>query len=180
MLLITPPLPDNKKAGERPLLDCHRPRAGALKLLGNCSTVSDARSVADAYIASLGGAGRRVADGEWGVTIDDAAGWPLHVGIRLRDGFLQAQAEVVGNGQVSDHELLFRNRGLRLVRLAHTGAGDVWVVGDLPQDAVSPAELDRLLGLLVAAAIEVRQRAGGRDPDSGDSRRAAAADEPPA
>ena len=120
--------------------------------------MSDARSVADSYIASLGEAGRRVADGEWGVTIDDAAGWPLHVGIRLGDGFLRAQAEVVGNGQVSDHELLFRNRGLRLVRLAHTGAGDVWVVGDLPEAAVSTAELDRLLGLLVAAAIDVRQR----------------------
>jgi hypothetical protein len=122
--------------------------------------VSEAQSDTDAYVASLGGAARRVADGEWGVTIDDAAGWPLHVGIRLADGFLRAQAEVVGADQVSDHELLFRNRTLRVVRLAHTGAGDVWVVGDLPESAVSPAELDRLLGLLVAAAIDVRQRAG--------------------
>jgi len=120
--------------------------------------VSDARSVADAYIASLAEAARRVADGEWGVTIDDAAGWPLHVGIRLGDGFLRAQAEVVGNGQIADHELLFRNRSLRLVRFAHTAAGDVWVVGELPESAVSAAELDRLLGLLVAAAIEVRER----------------------
>jgi len=120
--------------------------------------VSDARSVADAYVASLGTAARRVADGEWGVTIDDAAGWPLHVGMRLADGFLRAQAQVVGPDQISDHELLFRNRSLRLVRLAHTGAGDVWVVGDLPAAAVSAAELDRLLGLLVAAAVDVRQR----------------------
>lgn len=121
--------------------------------------MSEARSVTDAYIASLGAAARRVADGEWGVTIDDVAGWPLHVGVRLADGFLRAQAEVVGADQVSDHELLFRNRTLRVVRLAHTGAGDVWIVGDLPQAAVSAAELDRLLGLLVAAATEVRQRA---------------------
>jgi hypothetical protein len=121
--------------------------------------VSEARSVTDTYIASLGAAARRVADGEWGVTIDDVAGWPLHVGVRLADGFLRAQAEVVGADQVSDHELLFRNRTLRVVRLAHTGAGDVWIVGDLPQPAVSAAELDRLLGLLVAAATEVRQRA---------------------
>jgi hypothetical protein len=121
--------------------------------------VSDPRSVADAYIASLGATARRVADGEWGVTIEDAAGWPLHVGIRLRDGFLRAQAEVAAAGQISDHELLFRNRSLRLVRLAHTGAGDVWIVGDLPAAAVSAAELDRLLGLLVAAAVDVRQRA---------------------
>jgi hypothetical protein len=120
--------------------------------------VSETRSVADAYIASLGAAGRRVADGEWGVTIDDVAGWPLHIGLRLRDGFLRAQAEVVGAGQISDHELLLRNRSLRVVRLAHTGAGDVWVVGDLPEVAVSAAELDRLLGLLVACATDVRQR----------------------
>ena len=124
--------------------------------------MSDTRSVTDAYIASLGATARRVADGEWGVTIEDAAGWPLHVGIRLRDGFLRAQAEVAGADRVSDHELLFRNRSLRLVRLAHTGAGDVWIVGDLPEAAVSAAELDRLLGLLVAAAVDVRQRAGGR------------------
>jgi hypothetical protein len=121
--------------------------------------VSEARSVTDAYIASLGAAARRVADGEWGVTIEDAAGWPLHVGIRLADGFLRAQAEVVGADQLSDHELLFRNRTLRVVRFAHTGAGDVWVVGDVLESTVSPAELDRLLGLLVAAAIDVRQRA---------------------
>jgi hypothetical protein len=93
------------------------------------------------------------------VTLEDVAGWPLHVGIRLRDGFLRAQAEVVGADQIGDHELLFRNRTLRLVRLAHTGAGDVWVLGDLPEEAVSAAELDRLLGLLVAAATEVRLRA---------------------
>ena len=124
--------------------------------------MSDPRSVADAYIESLGATARRVADGEWGVTIEDAAGWPLHVGIRLRDGFLRAQADVVGTGQISDHELLFRNRSLRLVRLAHTAAGDVWIVGDLPAAAVSAAELDRLLGLLVAAAVDVRQRARGQ------------------
>ena len=136
--------------------------------------MSEARSVTDAYIASLGAAARRVADGEWGITIDDAAGWPLHVGIRLADGFLRAQAEVVGADQLSDHELLFRNRTLRVVRFAHTGAGDVWVVGDVPETAVSPAELDRLLGLLVAAAIDVRQRAGARDPGSAGSPRAGA------
>jgi hypothetical protein len=129
--------------------------------------VSDIRSVADAYIESLGATARRVAAGEWGVTIDDAAGWPLHVGIRLADGFLRAQAEVVGADRISDPELLSRNRSLRLVRFAQTGAGDVWVVGDIPEKAVSAAELDRLLGLLVAAAVDVRQRCqrAGTPPD---------------
>lgn len=142
--------------------------------------MSDPRSLADAYVTSLGPGARKVADGEWGVTLEDVAGWPLHIGIRLREGFLRAQAEVVGAGQIGDHELLFRNRGLRLVRLAHTGAGDVWVVGDLPETAVSAAELDRLLGLLVAAATEVRLRAAGRDPGTGDSPPAEAAASPPA
>jgi hypothetical protein len=123
--------------------------------------VSDARSLADAYVTSLGPAARTVADGEWGITLEDVGGWPLHVGLRLRDGFLRAQAEVAAAGRVSDHELLFRNRALRVVRLAHTGAGDVWIVGDLPEAAVSAAEIDRLLGLLVAAATEVRGRASG-------------------
>jgi hypothetical protein len=126
--------------------------------------VSEPESVADAYIASLGAVARRVADGEWGVSIEDVAGWPLHVGVRLADGFMRAQAEVVGRDQISDHELLFRNRSLRVVRFAHTGAGDVWVVGDLAASAVSAAELDRLLGLLVAAATEVRQRVSGGVP----------------
>ena len=124
--------------------------------------MSAAQSVTDAYIASLGTAARRVADGEWGVTIEDAAGWPLHVGVRLANGFMRAQAEVVRRDQISDHELLFRNRSLRVVRFAHTGAGDVWVVGDLPAAAVSAPELDRLLGLLVAAATDVRQRVAKR------------------
>jgi hypothetical protein len=124
--------------------------------------VSEPESVADAYFASLGTAARRVADGEWGVSIEDVAGWPLHVGVRLANGFMRAQAEVVRRDQISDHELLFRNRSLRVVRFAHTGAGDVWVLGDLPASAVSAAELDRLLGLLVAAATEVRQRVAKR------------------
>lgn len=141
--------------------------------------MSAAESVADAYFASLGAAARRVAGGEWGLSIDDVAGWPLHVGVRLADGFVRAQAEVVGADQVSDHELLFRNRSLRVVRFAHTGAGDVWIVGDLPATAVSAAELDRLLGLLVAAATEVRQRAGARDPSSAGSPPAEAEGEQP-
>jgi Putative bacterial sensory transduction regulator len=121
--------------------------------------VSEARSVADAYIASLGEAARRVADGEWGVTIDDAAGWPLHVGIRLADGFLRAQAEVVDPGRIDDHVLLHWNRSLPLVRFSHTGAGAVWVQGDLPLEAVSAERLDGFLGLLVRVATQAREAA---------------------
>jgi hypothetical protein len=94
-------------------------------------------------------------------------GWPLHVGVAFRDGLLRAQAEVLGaDGGVSDHELLVRNRRLALVRFAHTGAGAVWVQGELVPEAVTASSLDRLLGLLVAAATELR---GRRPAHSGDS-----------
>jgi hypothetical protein len=112
----------------------------------------------DAYLSGLEAEWRRVAPGEWGLTVE-AAGWPLHLGLAFRDGLLRAQGEVVGPDAVSSHELLFRNRGLVLVRYAETGAGAVWVHGELPPELVSPQWLDRLLGLLVDAAIVMRQRA---------------------
>ena len=110
------------------------------------------------FLASLDAPSREVAPGEWGLTVE-AAGWPLHVGLAFRDGLLRAQCEAVGPGHVSDHELLFRNRGLALVRYAHSGAGAVWVHGELPPELVSAQWLDRLLGLLVDAAIVARHRA---------------------
>jgi acyl-coenzyme A thioesterase PaaI-like protein len=107
---------------------------------------------------------RRVAPGEWGLTVP-AAGSDLHVGLTLRGGMLAAQAEVLGSGRASEHALLRRNRALRLVRFAHTAAGAVYVQGDLPEAAVTTAEVDRLLGLLVAAAEELRGAAGEARPD---------------
>ena len=98
---------------------------------------------------------RRVAVGEWGLTAP-AGGWDLHVGLALRGGFLAAQAEVLGPDAVSERALLRRNRTLRVVRFAVTAAGAVYVQGELPEAAVTPSEVDRLLGLLVAAAEEVR------------------------
>ena len=105
-----------------------------------------------------------MADDQWGLSIDDVGGWPLHVGVALRDGLLRAQAEVLGpDGGVSDHELLVRNRRLALVRFAHSGAGAVWVQGELVPGRRVGGVVDRLLGLLVAAATELRSRrpAGG-------------------
>jgi hypothetical protein len=115
-------------------------------------------SVVSDFLASVEASSREVAPGEWGLTVD-AAGWPLHVGLAFRDGLLRAQCEALPPGHVADHELLFRNRGLALVRYAHTGAGAVWVHGELPPELVTPEWLDRLLGLLVEAAIVVRHRA---------------------
>lgn len=119
---------------------------------------ADAGEIVDRYLASLEGETRRLTDSEWGLTVE-AAGWPLHVGVAIRDGLLQAQAEVVGAGQLDEHTLLFWNRSLPLVRFAHTGAGEVYVKGDVPVAAVDAALLDRFLGLLVRTATMARERA---------------------
>src|SRR5947208_12747917 len=104
-----------------------------------------------------GAGGRRLADGEWGLTVADVGGWPLDVGVRLlRRGVLRAQAFVAPAGAVDEHELLVRNRGLLLVRFAHTGSGDVWLVCEVLSEHVSVESVDRLLGLLVQAAADVR------------------------
>jgi putative sensory transduction regulator len=110
----------------------------------------------EACLTSSGAPWRRVAEGEWGL-IAEAGGWPLDVGVAVRNGLLTAQAEVLAPGRAEPHALLHRNRRLRLVRFAHTSAGAVWVQGELPLVAAARAgEIDRLLGLLVQAADELR------------------------
>ena len=118
----------------------------------------DPRATIDAYIAALDGETRRVALAEWGVTVD-AAGWPLHVGVAIRDGLLRAQAQVIEPGRINPHDLLRWNRQIPFVRFGHTRDGEVWIQGDLPLGAVTPAELDRFLGLLVLSATQARQAA---------------------
>jgi hypothetical protein len=117
-----------------------------------------ARDAVDAYLGTLEGPARRVADGEWGITVE-AAGWPLHVGVALRDGLLRAQAQVVAAGSIDPHVLLRWNRGLPLARFTETGAGEVWVEADLPLEAVTPERLDGFLGLVVRVATQARERA---------------------
>ena len=124
-------------------------------VLRDCRFVADVRAVVDDFVASLDGETRRVADGEWGITVD-AAGWPLHVGLALRDGLLRAQAAVVGPDVLEPSDLLRWNRQVPFVRFSHTRAGEVWIQGELPPAAVNPRELDRFLGLLVLAATQAR------------------------
>ena len=119
---------------------------------------ADPRATVDAYVDSLDGETRRVAYAEWGVTVE-AAGWPLHVGIAIRDGLLRAQAHVVEAGRIEPHDLLRWNRQIPFVRFGHTRDGEVWIHGDLPLAAVSTVELDRFLGLLVLSATQARQAA---------------------
>ena len=115
-------------------------------------------AVVDRYLAALDGETRRVAESEWGVSVE-AGGWPLHVGIAVRDGLLRAQAQVVDAGRIEPAALLRWNRSLPLVRFSHTGAGDVYVQGELPVEAVSEQRLDGFLGLLVRVAAQAREAA---------------------
>jgi Putative bacterial sensory transduction regulator len=116
----------------------------------------DVLDVVDAFVSSLEGETRRVAEREWGITVD-AGGWPLHVGLALRDGLLRAQAAVAAPGSLEPSDLLRWNRQVPLVRFSHTRAGETWIQGELPLGAVDAAELDRFLGLLVLAATQARE-----------------------
>lgn len=123
------------------------------------SASAPATAVVRAYLAGLPGAEqtvRTVAPDHWGLTLD-AAGWPLHLGLAVRHGVLRAQAEVLPPGVVDPHDLLHRNRRLRLARYTHAADGTVWVEADAPQDAVTPELLDALLGAAVNAAEALRR-----------------------
>lgn len=129
------------------------------------TTTADA--VLERFLRDLGEDHRRVAPGEWGLTLE-CAGWPLHVGLSVRSGLLRAQAEVVGAGRLDPSDLLHRNRLGVLVRYGQTRAGAVWVHGELPAASCDGAALDRLLGLLVEAAAWGRYAAseGSSPPPS--------------
>jgi hypothetical protein len=118
-----------------------------------------ARTVVRGFLQGLDGEHREVADGEWGLVLDDVGGRPLEVGLRLRDGLLALQAWVAPPGIANPHRLLHRNRLAPLVRYAHASAGDVHVHVELPEVAVTAVLLDRVLGGMVEAALWVRQAA---------------------
>jgi hypothetical protein len=119
-----------------------------------------AADVVDAYVNGLPGGARRLADGEWGVTVgaEAAGGWPLDVGLRLADGLLRVQAFALGaDDRVNPWNFLHWNRGTRMIRFACTRSGDIWVHADLPTGAVDERTLDRLLGLVVEGALAARR-----------------------
>ena len=111
------------------------------------------------YIDALPGETRRTAHSEWGVTLDEerAGGWPLDVGLRLADGLLRVQAFALPYREDLDFgQILHWNRQTRMARFGCTRSGDIWVQADLPAEAVNAGQLDRLLGLVVEAALNVR------------------------
>lgn len=113
-------------------------------------------AVIDAYLQGLEGDVRRLDEAQWGFTIE-AGGWPLHVGVAIRDGLLRAQAQVADPGALEPEALLRWNRQVPLVSFGQTRSGEVWLGGELPLAAVDAAQLDRFLGLLVRVAHEARE-----------------------
>ena len=90
--------------------------------------------VVDTYLEALPGETRRLAHGEWGVTLapEQAAGWPLHVGLRLAEGVLHVQAPALDEPEgIDPWMLLWWNRSTRFVRFTCTRGREVWVQGDL-------------------------------------------------
>jgi hypothetical protein len=119
-----------------------------------------AADVIDSYLAAEPGLrARRLAHGEWGLTVPASAleAGPLDVGIRVADGLVRAQAMALpAAGDLDPWQLLWWNRQTRLVRFACNRARDVWVHADLPVGAADERGVDRLLGLVVEAALAVR------------------------
>jgi hypothetical protein len=125
--------------------------------------------VVDEYVAGLPGATRRLGHAEWGLTLTaesvapplpHAAAHPLDMSVRIDDELLRAQAFALPAQEGIDPWVLLRwNRQTRLVRIACTRSGDIWVHGDMPVAAVDERTVDRLLGLVVEGAIAVRSYA---------------------
>jgi len=116
--------------------------------------------VVDEYVQSLPGEGRRLAHGEWGITLpaEQAGGWPLEVGVRVADGLLRVQAFALpASDGLNPWNFLHWNRQTRHVRFACTRAGDIWVHGDLPAAGLDAPAVDRLLGLVVEGALRARE-----------------------
>jgi hypothetical protein len=112
------------------------------------------------YLSELPGLRpRRLAHGEWGITVpgEDLDGHPLDVGLRLANGLVRAQAVALhGADDLDPWLLLWWNRQTRLVRFGCTRSKDIWVHADVPAAGLDERGVDRLLGLIVEAAATVR------------------------
>ncbi len=108
------------------------------------------------FMTTLGTEVRQVAPGEWGLSLD-AAGYALEVGVAIRGGLLRAQAAVLPPDVINPHQLLYWNRQAPLVSFAENRAGEVFVCGELPLDALTSEMLDQFLGLLLASATRARE-----------------------
>ena len=125
--------------------------------------------IVQAYVAALPGDTRRLGHAEWGLTLPPASagGHALDMSLRIEQELLRAQAFALpAQDGVEPWLLLHWNRKTRLVRLACTRSGDIWVHGDVPVSAVDEKTVDRLLGLVVEGAIAVRSYAASASASS--------------
>jgi hypothetical protein len=114
------------------------------------------------YLEDVGA--RRLADGEWGLTIPDE--YPLDIGIRVADGLVRIQAFALPAVDApADEDVLHWNRATKVVRFARTRSGDLWVQADLFLDGADA--LDQVLGLVVEAARSSRAVAYDAAPADG-------------
>src|SRR4051794_32694143 len=105
----------------------------------------------DTYLTGVGA--RRLADGEWGLTVADEH--PLDIGIRVAEGLVRVQAFAVPAADApADEDVLHWNRSTRVVRFARTRSGDLWVQAEVFVDAAD--SIDAVLGLVVEAARSAR------------------------
>jgi hypothetical protein len=115
------------------------------------------------YLEGVGA--RRLADGEWGLTIADEH--PLDIGIRVADGLVRVQAFAVPAADApADADVLHWNRSSRLIRFARTRSGDVWVQADVLVASADGASLDQVLGLVVEASRSARAVAYDQPPSA--------------
>ena len=127
--------------------------------------------VIDQYVQALPGETRRLAHAEWGITqpAEQAAGWPLDVGVRLADGVMRVQAFALGaDDAINPWNFLHWNRSTRYVRFACTRTGDIWVNADIPAAAVDERMTDRVLGLVVEGAVAARTAMAAREQPAGE------------
>ena len=127
----------------------------------------------DAYLASVEGLhARRLAHGEWGLTVpgENVGGDPIEASLRIADGLLRVQALALhGAGDLDPWMLLWWNRQTRLVRFGSTRSKDVWVHADIPVSDADERGVDRLLGLATEGVVAVRTHASSvRTPTPSD------------
>ena len=70
--------------------------------------------------------------------------------MRVKAYALEAQADL------DPWVFLQWNRQTRLVRMACTRSGDIWVLGDVAVGGLEEKDLDRLLGLVAEGVLAVR------------------------
>ncbi|AKU15698.1 YbjN domain-containing protein [Luteipulveratus mongoliensis] len=95
-------------------------------------------------------------DGEYVVTLPGERKLKTVASLIIGDQGLSVSAFVVRNAD-ENHEAFYRyllRRNLRLPGLGYAidKSGDVYVVGQLPLEAVTPAYLDQLMGVLLEAS----------------------------